>query len=94
MSDFKDNVKVERGRVFRDAWIAGVTRHYPGEPKVGYIAPWEETPDWEWESAAWIGQIFRHFPDPKPAYVADWDDMPQWQQETDADIFERIERDT
>jgi hypothetical protein len=72
----------------------GVTRHYPGEPRAGYIAPWEETPDWEWENTAWIGQIFRHFPDPKPAYVADWDDMPLWQQETDADIFERIERDT
>lgn len=125
MSDFKDNVKVEQGRVFRDAWIAGVTRHYPGEPKVGYIAPWEEIPDWERESAAavygqvrafieatdggaarlarsqkgrfvalcWIGQILKYFPDPKPAYVADWDEMPQWQQETDADIFERIERD-
>ncbi|MGB6162358.1 MAG: hypothetical protein WCF33_23305 [Pseudonocardiaceae bacterium] len=119
-------MKVEQGRVFRDAWIAGVTRHYPEELKAGYIAPWEETPDWERESAAavygqvyafieatdggtakltrsqkgrfvalcWIGQIFRNFPDPKPAYVADWDDMPLWQQETDADIFERIERDT
>jgi hypothetical protein len=42
----------------------------------------------------WIGQIFKHFPDPKPAYVADWDDLPAWQQETDADIFERIERET
>jgi hypothetical protein len=126
MSDFKENLKVEQGRVFREAWIAGVTRHYPGEPKAGYIAPWEETPDWERESAAavygqvrafieatdggtarlarsqkgrfvalcWIGQILKYFPDPKPAYVADWDDMPQWQQETDADIFERIERDT
>lgn len=52
MSDFKDESKAERGRVFRDAWILGVMRHYPGEPKVGYIAPWEETPDWERESAA------------------------------------------
>ena len=125
MSDFKENLTVEQGRVFRDAWIAGVTRHYPGEPKSSYIAPWEEILDWERESAAavydqvrvfieatadgtakltrpqkgrfvtlcWIGQIFKCFPDPKPAYVADWDDMPQWQQETDADIFERIERD-
>ena len=37
----------ERGRVFREAWIAGVTKHYPGEPKPGYITPWEDTPDWE-----------------------------------------------
>lgn len=39
----------ETGRIFREAWIAGVIKHYPGEPKPGYIAPWEETPDWERE---------------------------------------------
>ncbi|MBX7267514.1 hypothetical protein KIF24_16755 [Micromonospora sp. Llam7] len=119
-------VEVEPGRVFREAWIAGVRAHYPGTPKPGYVAPWEETPDWERASAAavyeqvfaflkatdgaaakltrdqkgrfvalcWTGQIFRQFPDPKPSYVADWPDLPAWQQETDADIFERIERDT
>lgn len=37
----------DRGRTFRNAWIAGVTTHYPGEPKPSYITPWEETPDWE-----------------------------------------------
>jgi hypothetical protein len=96
----------EQGCIFREAWIAGVTRHYPGEPKASYIVPWDETPGWERESAkltrsqkgrfvalCWIGQIFKHFTDPKPGYVADWDDLPQWQQETDADIFERIEQD-
>ncbi len=115
----------ERGRIFRDAWIEGVKRHYPGEPKPGYITPWDETPEWERESAAavyeqvrtfiettsgrtaeltraqkgrfvalcWIGQMYKHFPDSKPAYVADWEEMLSWQQETDADIFERIERD-
>lgn len=118
-------LSVDQGRVFREAWIAGVRKHYPGEPKAGYVAPWEETPDWERASAAavyaqvrafvetsggttskltreqkgrfvaicWIAQIFKHFPDPKPSYVADWADMPEWQRETDADIFERIERD-
>lgn len=118
-------MSVDQGRVFREAWIAGVRKHYPGEPKPGYVAPWEETPDWERASAAavyeqvrafvetsggttskltreqkgrfvaicWIAQIFKHFPDPKPSYVADWADMPEWQRETDADIFERIERD-
>jgi hypothetical protein len=117
-------VQLERGRIFREAWIAGVTTHYPGEPKPGYVTTWEETPDWERESATavydqvadfigvtdgqaakltrtqkgrfvalcWIGQIFKHFPDPKSSYVADWDELPQWQQETDADIFERVER--
>jgi hypothetical protein len=43
--------QTEGGRVFREAWIAGVKKHFPGEPKPGYIAPWEETPDRERESA-------------------------------------------
>ncbi|WP_184928697.1 hypothetical protein [Saccharothrix ecbatanensis] len=115
----------ERGRVFREAWIAGVTEHFPGEPKPGYITPWADTPAWERDAATavydqvctflkatdgaatklsrdqksrfvalcWIGQIFKHFPEPKPSYVADWDELPDWQKATDADIFERIERD-
>lgn len=37
----------DRGRVFREAWIEGVKSHYPGEPKPGYIKPWDDTPDWE-----------------------------------------------
>jgi hypothetical protein len=44
-------VAIEPGRVFREAWIAGVRAHYPGEPKPGYVAPWEETADWERHSA-------------------------------------------
>lgn len=117
-------MSTEYGRIFREAWIEGVKRHYPGEPKASYITPWDETPEWERESAAavyeqvrafvevtggktaklsreqksrfvalcWIGQIYKHFDDPKPAYVADWDALPDWQKETDADVFERIER--
>jgi len=42
----------EQGRIFRDAWIAGVKKHYPGEPKPGYVAPWDEMPEWEQHSAA------------------------------------------
>ncbi|MGW5742077.1 hypothetical protein [Amycolatopsis sp. NPDC003861] len=42
----------EHGRIFREAWISGVIKHYPGEPKPSYITPWNETPDWERESAA------------------------------------------
>jgi hypothetical protein len=115
----------DRGRVFREAWIDGVKRHYPGEPKPGYITPWDDTPDWERAAATavydqvrafvesatgatskltrsqkgrfialcWVGQIYKHIPDPKPSYVADWEELPTWQQETDADIFERIEKD-
>jgi hypothetical protein len=51
----------EQGRIFREAWIAGVTKHYPGEPKPGYIAPWEEIPDWERESAAAVYDQVRAF---------------------------------
>jgi hypothetical protein len=125
MTNKETNVSMEPGQVFREAWIAGVKQHYPGEPKPSYITPWDETPDWECASAAaveeqvrsfvelsggntaklsreqkgrfvalcWIAQIYKHISDPKPAYVADWDELPEWQQETDADIFERIERD-
>ncbi|MGW3044225.1 hypothetical protein ACWC9T_30225 [Kitasatospora sp. NPDC001159] len=38
--------------------MAGVKKHFPGEPKPGYITPWEETPDWERHSAAAVfGQV-------------------------------------
>ncbi|WP_371496775.1 hypothetical protein OG871_12240 [Kitasatospora sp. NBC_00374] len=48
----------DEGRIFREAWIAGVTKHYPGEPKRGYIAPWDETPEWERQCAAAVyGQV-------------------------------------
>ncbi|MFF4446071.1 hypothetical protein [Streptomyces sp. NPDC001502] len=48
----------DEGRAFREAWIAGVKKHFPGEPKAGYIAPWDETPEWERESAAAVfGQV-------------------------------------
>lgn len=43
--------ETDRGRIFRQAWIDGVTAHYPGEPKPGYIAPWNEMPEWERASA-------------------------------------------
>jgi hypothetical protein len=46
-----DRMHNDRGRVFREAWIAGVTKHYPGEPKPGYITPWNQTPDWERDAA-------------------------------------------
>jgi hypothetical protein len=51
----------EQGRIFREAWIAGVSKHYPGELKPGYIAPWEDTPEWERESAAAVYDQVRAF---------------------------------
>lgn len=42
----------EQGRIFREAWITGVKIHFPGEPKPGYITPWDDTPQWERQAAA------------------------------------------
>jgi len=40
---------------------------------------------------AWVGQMYKHFPNPKPAYVSDWEEMSsQWEREVDMDIFEAI----
>lgn len=51
----------ERGRVFRQAWIDGVNEFFPGEPKRSYITPWEETPDWEKDSATAVYDQLRQF---------------------------------
>jgi hypothetical protein len=61
MTNEETSVSIESGRIFREAWIAGVRQHYPGEPKAGYIAPWDETPDWERESAAAVYEQVRTF---------------------------------
>lgn len=51
-------IVTEQGRIFREAWIAGVHRHFPGEPKPGHVTPWEDTPDWERQAAAAVfGQV-------------------------------------
>jgi len=49
------------GRFFREAWIAGVKRHYPGIPKPGYISPWSEMSQWEQESASAVYEQVRQF---------------------------------
>jgi hypothetical protein len=49
-------VSVEPGRLFREAWIDGVHQHYPGTPKPGYVTPWDDTPQWERDSAAAVEQ--------------------------------------
>jgi hypothetical protein len=58
-----DKLPDSQGRAFREAWISGVMRHYPGEPKPSYIAPWDETPNWERESAAAVYDQVRAFID-------------------------------
>ncbi|WP_117214788.1 hypothetical protein [Allorhizocola rhizosphaerae] len=49
------------GRVFREAWIAGVNKHYPGTPRASYITPWEDTPEWEKASASAVYEQVTHF---------------------------------
>lgn len=53
----------ELGRIFREAWMAGVLKHFPGEPKQGYIAPWEDMPQWERDSASAVYEQVRGFID-------------------------------
>lgn len=53
----------DHGRIFREAWIAGVTTHYPGDPKPGYVTPWDDTPDWERAAAAAVYDQVRAFID-------------------------------
>ncbi|GAB3484677.1 hypothetical protein [Amycolatopsis cihanbeyliensis] len=54
-------MSVGEGRIFRNAWISGVKKYCPGEPKPGYIATWEEMPDWERASAAAVYHQVRDF---------------------------------
>ncbi|MFD8493768.1 hypothetical protein [Amycolatopsis sp. NPDC059657] len=54
-------MSAEPGRIFREAWIDGVKKYYPGEPKPGYITPWDDTPSWERESAAAVYDQVRQF---------------------------------
>ena len=39
------------GQFFRDAWIIGVNKYFPGTPKSGYVAPWNEMAEWEQKAA-------------------------------------------
>lgn len=48
------------GKTFREAWIAGVKKHYPGEPMPSYISPWTHMPEWERQSAAAVYDQVRH----------------------------------
>jgi len=46
-----DVLEEQQGRRFREAWIRGVQKHYPGTPKPSYITPWKEMSAWEQEAA-------------------------------------------
>lgn len=54
-------MSTEPGRIFREAWIAGVNKHYPGQPKPGYVTPWDQTPEWERQAAAAVYEQVRAF---------------------------------
>ncbi|MDI3422958.1 hypothetical protein [Streptomyces luteolus] len=53
--------QTEGARLFRESWIAGVRAHFPGEPKPGYVTPWEDTPDWERQAAGAVFEQVRQF---------------------------------
>ncbi|MCD9903149.1 hypothetical protein LUR56_30795 [Streptomyces sp. MT29] len=53
--------EAEGARLFREAWISGVRRHFPGEPKAGYVIPWDDTPQWEREAAGAVYEQVRQF---------------------------------
>ncbi|MET8295451.1 hypothetical protein [Streptomyces sp. NPDC005180] len=55
--------QTEGARLFREAWIAGVQQHFPGEPKAGYVTPWEDTPQWERDAAGAVYAQVRQFID-------------------------------
>ncbi|MEU6406021.1 hypothetical protein [Streptomyces sp. NPDC046985] len=55
--------ETEGARLFREAWIAGVRKHFPGEPKPGYVSGWEETPEWERQAAGAVYEQVRQFLD-------------------------------
>lgn len=42
----------EGARLFREGWIAGVRRHFPEDPKPGYVADWGALPEWQRETDA------------------------------------------
>lgn len=56
-------MQLDGGRTFREGWIAGVRKHFPGEPKPGYVTPWDDTPDWERAAAAAVYDQVRAFID-------------------------------
>ncbi|MBT2413897.1 hypothetical protein J7I94_25670 [Streptomyces sp. ISL-12] len=55
MTDF------EGARLFRESWVAGVRKHFPGEPKAGYVTAWDATPEWERQAAGAVYEQVRHF---------------------------------
>lgn len=52
---------ISSGQAFREEWIKGVNRYYPGQPKDSYIAPWDQTAEWERDSAAAVYDQVRAF---------------------------------
>lgn len=62
--------QAEGARPPRESWIAGVRRHFPGEPKAGYVTPWEETPQWERDAAGAVYAQVRQFVQVSGGHVA------------------------
>src|ERR1017187_1608906 len=80
------NATDEHGRIFREAWIPGVRKHYPGDPKPGYIARWDDTPGWERQAAAAVYAQVRAFVD-----ISGHSTARLTREQKGADHFEPIE---
>lgn len=48
------------GKIFRNAWVKGVTDHCE-DPKPGYRVPYDEMPPWEQKSAEAVFELIRSF---------------------------------
>jgi hypothetical protein len=59
----RPTLQPDGGRTFREGWITGVRKHFHGEPKPGYVSPWDDTPDWERTAAAFVYEQVRAFID-------------------------------
>ncbi|MCC9310472.1 hypothetical protein LN042_25955 [Kitasatospora sp. RB6PN24] len=56
-----ETTALEPGEFFREAWVAGVKKYFPGEPKAGYVAAWAQTPEWERQAAGAVYQQVADF---------------------------------
>ncbi|MGC0420802.1 hypothetical protein [Embleya sp. AB8] len=57
-------------RLFRETWISSVHKHFPGEPKPGYVTPWDDTPEWERAAAGAVYEQVRQFLDLSEGHAA------------------------
>ena len=58
---YKGRPQPEGGRFFRDAWMRGIEKYYPGNPPSASISDWEALDQWEQNSAVAVYDVVQHF---------------------------------